>query len=280
MNLRSSFALLPLLCLCLCLCLASPSLGDDLIVDGGFEAGTGDPPNNPNWTESSTNFGSPICERGNPELATCDPEPDIPAIAARSGTWFTWFGGLKAGQNGTSPEIGSVGQSVAIPPDGGGGTSSATLRFFVKNPVCSDDPDDALDALEVKVAGVVEYSTGVGDPSCGNPNYREEIVDLAPYIGQTVTLAFEGGFNGDKVTNILVDDVALYSCQYPANVVVANETITGTDTRRGCLTLTAGPAVVIADQAVVVFEAPLSVTLGDGFSVESGGQLTIRTASE
>jgi hypothetical protein len=274
MRSRPIHPLVPILAACLLA--AAPAPADDILADGGFEAGTEDEPNNPFWSEASSNFDSPICERDNPGLPDCDPFPDDPATAARTGTWFAWFGGLLAGSNGTSPEIGSLEQEVSIPADAGGGDSSATLRFFVKNRRCSDDPDDAADVFEVRVDGAPEFATGVADPSCGSTEYREETVVLDAYIGQTVTLQLRGEFHGDEVTSILVDDVSLFSCQYPANVVVATEILAGTETRSGCVTLTAGPAAVVASTADVTFEAPVRVTLRSGFVVESGGRLTVR----
>ena len=55
------------------------STANGAIVDGGFEAGTP----NPYWTESSTNFGTPICS-----FPGCGG-----ANQAHTGDWWAWFGG-------------------------------------------------------------------------------------------------------------------------------------------------------------------------------------------
>src|SRR6187455_3390784 len=72
----------------------------NLIQDGGFEAGAG----SGNWVESSSNFGSPICD-----LAGCG---NGTGTGPHSGTYFTWFGGLPSGV-----EIGSLEQTIMIPVD-------------------------------------------------------------------------------------------------------------------------------------------------------------------
>jgi hypothetical protein len=252
---------------------------EDLLPDGSFEAGTSSPPNNPFWTESSTNFGSVICRRNDPNLENCDPVSGDPTFKARTGAWFAWFGGFVKGAGLTSPELSSLVQEVTIPADAGSGQASATLLYHVMVRRCSTALGDAADVFEVRIDGALEDSIGINDPDCGSTSYREETVDLTNYLGQTVDLQLEGVFagNANPPTSFLIDDLALYSCQYAADAVVANETLTGVETRKGCVTLTAGPAAVIATGATVEFEAPVRVVLGAGVRVESGGSLRVRT---
>ena len=68
------------------------------IADPGFEAG----PFGGVWTESSTNFGTPICDVGGCGTGT--------GTGPNSGSFWVWFGGIGAF------EEASVSQSVTIPP--------------------------------------------------------------------------------------------------------------------------------------------------------------------
>lgn len=278
---RTVLSRLGLTVMCSLAFLGSPALqGEDLLLDGSFEAGTSDPPNNPFWNEASTNFGSVICRRDDPNL-NCDPASGDLTIDSLSGEWFAWFGGFVADGGTTSPEVSSLDQTVSIPADGGSGQASATLVYHVMVRRCSTDPGDATDAFEIRLDGALADKIDVNDPDCGTTVYRRERVDLTTELGQTVQLQLEGLFNGNASlpTSILIDDVALYACQYPADVVISNEVLTGTQERRGCLTLTAGDNTTIATGADVLFEAPLRVTLASGFSVESGATLTVRSGA-
>ena len=82
--------------------------GDELVQDGGFEAGSP----NPSWSEGSTNFGSPLCG-----VAGCGVGG---GTGPHSGTWWVWFGGTQ------SAEDGFVEQSVTIP------SGSAELAFWLR----------------------------------------------------------------------------------------------------------------------------------------------------
>ena len=70
-----------------------------VILDPSFEAGT---PNNPNWAEASTNFGSPICDETDCTTGTGSGPAD--------GLYWAWFGGEP-----TDPEEASLSQSVVFP---------------------------------------------------------------------------------------------------------------------------------------------------------------------
>ena len=79
------------------------------ILDGGFEANT-DAGTNPNWTSTSTAFGSALCN-----LSRCGPDTQ-----PRNGNGWVRFDGAVAGING---EAANVRQTVTIPF----GSSAATL---------------------------------------------------------------------------------------------------------------------------------------------------------
>ena len=79
------------------------------IADPGFEAG----PFGGQWTESSTHFGTPICDVGGCGTGT--------GTGPNTGSFWVWFGGISG-----SVEEGSVSQSVTIPP-----AATVTLSFYL-----------------------------------------------------------------------------------------------------------------------------------------------------
>jgi hypothetical protein len=263
------------------LAIASTSRAQDIVEDGSFEAGTvdGGVPSdvNPFWDESSTNFHTPLCH---PEATSfdCQPEPDF---GARTGSWWAWFGGLKSGTNGASPEEASLSQEVMLPADDG--DSSATLRFYLRRERCSADPDDkAIDRLVVELDSQEFFAATATDPDCGSEVYQEQVVDLSSaLIGaeQTAELRFYAILNGDALTNFFVDDVSLFACEYPAEVVLEEQTIASAQTFQACVTLTAGNDFVVASTGDVVLEAGDRVVLTGGFSVETGGTLRVSVTS-
>ncbi len=153
------------------------------IADPGFEAG----PFGGQWTESSTNFGSPICDVGGCGTGG--------GTGPNSGSFWTWFGGIAA------VEEGSVSQSVIIPPAG-----TVTLSFFLEVPTCDDSG-----YMEVLIDGNQEFLIDETDPSCGVVGYNQINVDLSAYQGQTVNLEFHSEVQGVGVgvLNFFIDDVSL-----------------------------------------------------------------------
>jgi hypothetical protein len=115
--------------------------GVEHLADPGFEAGTP----NPFWTESSTNFGTPLCT-----IATCGTGL---GTGPNSGLWWAWFGGISF-----LDEEASVSQAVTFP------SSAATLSFHIEAPVCQGSP---ADYIEVLVDGNQEWVLFGDDPLCG-----------------------------------------------------------------------------------------------------------------
>ena len=168
----------------------------DVIVDGGFEAG----PSGGTWTEASSNFGTPICD-----VAGCGTGT---GTGPHSGTYWTWFGGIGA------YEEGSVSQSVTIP------NGTATLTFWLEQIVC----DSASDYMEVTIDGTQVFLTDGSSPLCGVLGYAQQSVDVSAYAdGGSHTLEFHSeifGTNGSG-SNFFVDDVALDAisvCGSPADM--------------------------------------------------------------
>jgi hypothetical protein len=161
----------------------------DLVEDGGFEAGTP----NPFWNESSTNFGTPIC--------------DVPLCGTGGGTgpfagsYWAWFGGI-----GGFFEQGSVSQTIQ-----GGGTELCTLSFWLEMPVTSGN---GTDFLEARIGGVTAWS--ILESAGPIAPYTEITQDVSALIdGTPQTLEFFSQISGlPDLTNFFVDDVAL-TCEAP-----------------------------------------------------------------
>jgi len=168
----------------------------DVLADGDLEAGT---PSTV-WTESSTNFGTPICDVNCGMGGGSGPQ---------GGTYWAWFGGVNidslAGPLSTLPEVGSITQSVAIP------AGTASLEFMLELPVC----DSQLDSLSVRIDGQQLYSVDGSDAQCGIVGYQLHTVDLSAYAdGASHTVIFEGVNQGSSgATNFMVDDIKLFACQ-------------------------------------------------------------------
>ena len=101
-------------------------------MDGGFE--TGGIPNTFWNPETSTNFGTPLCD-----VPSCGKGGG--ASPPRTGAFWLWFGGIPA------PETATLGQTVTIPAGG-----SATLHFWMRIGTVSSP---FTDVLNVRVDGVI-----------------------------------------------------------------------------------------------------------------------------
>lgn len=157
----------------------------DLLADGGFEAGTP----NPFWAETSTNFGTPLCD-----VASCGT-----LGSPRTGAWWAWFGG-KA----DADESASLTQTVLIPAD-----PLLQLNFYLWNPNTSDT-GAGVDFLMATIDGGQVFRMTAGNPLYTG-GYTLVNVDLSPYAdGGCHTLSFQGTTFGSPLpTDIFVDDVAI-----------------------------------------------------------------------
>jgi hypothetical protein len=187
--------------------LEDPSV--DVVLDGGFEAGSP----NPFWTEFSTNFGTPLCT-----VALCGTGT---GTGPHAGEWWAWFGGIAAYENAT------MSQSVTI-----GNSGAASLSFWVEQFVCSGD---ASDYLEVNIDGNQVWVTDATDPACGVLGYRQVTIDVSAYAdGGAHTLEFNSEVFGTGNTNFFVDDVVLDDgsavvCSVPSDIPwVSADPVSGT----------------------------------------------------
>ena len=153
---------------------------DCISQDPGFETGI---PNS-YWTETSTNFGTPICD-----LVSCG------AYSANSGNWWAWFGGIK-----DVAEDGTLEQTVTIP------NSVTKLTFYLAVPSYGTPGYlrlvlDGQQLWEVTAATASNYSSG----------YIQVSVDISTYAdGGTHTLQFVSHTDASaETTNFLIDDICM-----------------------------------------------------------------------
>jgi subtilisin family serine protease len=159
----------------------------ETVADGGFEAGTP----NPEWDETSTNFGTPLCD-----VATCGGTGG--GTGAFAGDWWAWFGGVDEAEDGT------VAQTVTIPDN----AVAATLSFFLEIPTA-----DVAGSFEVSLGGDVLFSATDADTGT-YATYQEVTVDVSAYADGTPNeLLFSASTVDDgtaeTVTNFFVDNVSL-----------------------------------------------------------------------
>ncbi len=161
---------------------------EDAVADGSFEGGTP----NADWDETSTNFGTPLCDP-----TTCDP-----SIVARTGDFYAWYGGTDVF------EEGSVSQDVRIPVG-----STAMLSFYIQ---ILSDSELGTDYVEVTMDADVLFN--VNSNEIGNyGQYTLVEVDVSAYAdGNAHLLTFYGVTNGAGPaggwSNFLLDDVELLAC--------------------------------------------------------------------
>lgn len=155
----------------------------DVVADGGFELG--EP--NPEWDESSAQYGTVLCDQScvNPGAG----------FLPHGGDWWVWFGGAAAGDTGYAQ------QTVTLPVG-----SSADLRFFLQIPGAPTQSGylrvslDGNQLFEVTQANASSYAT-----------YQEVVLDVSAYAdGGAHVLRFDGVTQGvGDTTNFFLDDVSL-----------------------------------------------------------------------
>jgi hypothetical protein len=162
------------------------------LTDGSFEAG----PGAGTWVESSTNFGTPLCDS-----ATCG------LALALDGSWYFWGGGLAVG----TLEEASLGQSIVIPQG-----TTAEIGFGFGN-VGGDGSTD--DIIQLKIDGNIVWSA-TGADTAMYPLYTPVTADVSAYAdGNAHDMVFMSYQDGG--TNFIADFFVL---AVDGNLVsVANE---------------------------------------------------------
>ncbi len=162
---------------------------ENLVMDSGFEAGT---PSSA-WDETSTTFGTPICD------ADCTDDANAGPF---EGEFWAWFGGLE------EPEAASLTQSITIPP---GESAVLSFRFAINATTGTGD-----DEFVVTVDGTTVFM--VTDAEMDDyPDYTHVDVDVTQFAdGAAHTVRFESDHPGHPdtglITNFFLDKVSLSSC--------------------------------------------------------------------
>jgi len=153
-----------------------------LVQDGGFEAGFVPT----YWTQTSTNFGTPLCN------TSCG------GVGPRTGNFWAWFGGA-----GTAAEAASVQQSgfITIGPK--------LLTFYVWWSSSVATPPDPSATFDVLIDGTPVFSLTPATAGAYNAGYTLASVDISTYAdGNSHTLRFQSNnAAASGSTNIQLDDI-------------------------------------------------------------------------
>jgi len=150
-----------------------PSSGN-LLLNPGFESG------NVNWTASS----GVIATGGTP----------------RTGSYNAWLDGYGSSHTDT------LSQSVTIPA----GKTAASLSFYLYVTSSETTTTTAYDTLKVQVVSGTTTSTLATYSNLNKgTGYVLRSVNLASYIGKTVTIKFLGVEDASLATNFRIDDTSL-----------------------------------------------------------------------
>lgn len=174
-----------------------------IILDGGFEA-TSDSGVSPNWSSTSTAFGTSLCT-----VLGCGGGP---GVGPRQGNAWTWFDGTGSG---AASENGTAAQSVVLPLGAKIGLSYYQRFQKVSAPSSS--------VLTVTVDGNVAQT--IAEPATADADYVQRTVDLSAYANGTArTISFNYGRPAGTTDsdNAMVDDVSLsvMSCPVPILAVL------------------------------------------------------------
>jgi hypothetical protein len=167
--------------------------GNDIIVDGSFEATNPNTSVNPFWGSTSTKFGVAWCDQT--QLPT--PCQEDGGQITVTGNWYAYFLGT------AMAEVTTISQQVTIPAD-----VEATLRFWQRLSFCQAGAADHF--MSVRLGGNEVYRIDATSPRCGELDYHPIQVDVSAFAGQTLTLLFHTEKPASALrTSIYVDDVSL-----------------------------------------------------------------------
>lgn len=175
------------------------TVGPNVIVDGGFE--TGGIPNTFWNPETSTNFGTPLCD-----VPSCGTGGG--ASPPRTGAFWLWFGGIPAAETAT------LGQTVNIAAG-----STAALNFWMRVGTVSAP---FTDVVNVRVDGAIVAS--FPEPSTAEGAYTLRQVNMTPFAnGAAHAILFEYIGSTTGTASYVIDDVQLNVCPLSA----ANVSVSG-----------------------------------------------------
>ena len=148
------------------------------LINPGFESGV---MVGYGWSESSTNFGTPLCD------ATCGDCGG--GCAPQAGTYYAWFGGAGTGTS----EDGHLSQTVLFTNG-----ATASLSFYVMVGNLGDGGEDRCD---VYVDNTVLHTVYATDSASIGSDYAEITLNLSAYTdGDAHTIGVNGySTNGSSI---------------------------------------------------------------------------------
>jgi hypothetical protein len=168
-----------------------PTACTNVLLDSGFE--TGGIPNTFWNPETSTNFGTPLCD-----VPSCGSGGG--ASPPLEGAFWAWFGGIPA------PETATLGQTVTI-----AASSSASLHFWMRIGTVSSP---FTDVLNVRVDGVIQQS--FPEPTVAESAYTPRTINMTPFAnGLSHTILFEYIGPTSGTGSYVIDDVSVGVCTPP-----------------------------------------------------------------
>jgi PKD repeat protein len=159
--------------------------GGQLLMDPGFENGTGDTA----WTQTSTLGGA------NAILSNSGEAP-------HGGSWDAWLNGY--GQTDTD----TLSQTVTLPSS----CTTYSLSFWLHIDTAETTTTTQYDTLKVQLlnsSGTVLTTLATYSNLNHNTGYAQHTFNVAAYKGQAVTLKFTGAEDYVGQTSFVIDDTAL-----------------------------------------------------------------------
>ena len=154
------------------------------LIDGSFEQGLEGSP----WTQSSTNFGTPLC---NASCGDCGGP-----CGAFEGDWYAWFGGANAVEEGT------LSQMVSIPPG-----TSAELTFQFKIAAAGDSLAD--DFVHIMVDGNMFFHRTAAT-AADYIDYTLITIDISQFADGADHMIMAYGIQSTELAvNFLMDDFSM-----------------------------------------------------------------------
>jgi hypothetical protein len=173
---------------------SAAACGDQVIVNGGLEAGTTP------WTQTSGVIS-----------------PATSAQPAHGGTQVAWLDGYGSAHTDT------LSQSVTLPA----GCTSATLTYWLHIDTKETTTTTKYDTLVTQIGSTTVASYSNLDGAAG---YQQRTIDVTAYLGQTITVKFTGVEDSSLATNFVLDDLALATAGGSGN---QNPTVTNPGSQTG-----------------------------------------------
>jgi hypothetical protein len=163
-----------------------------LMLDPGLEATDGSF-NNPNWTSTSTNFGTALCD------STCG------GSFMHGGTFWAWMGGA-----GANDEVTTLSQTLTVTAPG-----PRYLNFFSRFTAVTPFND----TLVIKVDGNPVRT--ITEPTASEAVYAQHSVDISAFANNashTFSFEFTHTADGGNGSSVHLDDITIDCAQLPVTL--------------------------------------------------------------